>query len=1219
MLSLVLLVVLVAPAQEFRASISGHVLDASGAAVPQAKIQATNLDTKEVFNAVTDNSGSYTVPLLRPGQYKLTITASGFKQYVRDNLTLQIGQAAGVDASLQLGDITQTVEVTGQAAMLETETANRVGLVDAQSVAELPLNSGRNPFMLGLTASGVTFRGASIWQRPFDNGAIAQWVVNGSWQSNNEFLLDGAPNNAQMGGNNIAYVPIVETVQEFTMMQNTYDPEYGHSMGGILNTVMKSGGSSFHGAAWEFLRRTPLDAANFQVNATPPPGGGKAVRTEHYLDDYGAQVSGQVIVPKLLPRNGAIKLFYMGAYQGYREGTPDPVLVSYPTAEMRTGDFSKLTNGSGVFIPIYDPMTATYDAAGNVIQNRTPFPGNKIPQNRIDPVALAVTKYMPMPNTVTPGVTYGTSDFTLGGQFDADKYYNMNIRFDWNFGDKNRVFISEASNDRTENRPTNGIIGVAENGQQPFQRINDRYVLDWTSTLTPSTVLDVRIANNRFIEKGTGAANQGFDLTSLGLPKSLVSQLPQPQYFGLWQEGNVTDLGRYASVNITNYYGLESNLTKVVRNHTLKFGLDLRRNQYLVDDTGNILQIGSGTTFTRYNYTGGNDPATGQAGGAGYASFLLGYPDSGSSNYPAYPFYRQWYAGIYAKDDWKVNERLTINYGLRYDINAPPDEKYNRLNGAFDPNATSPLASMVPANIAKLGLSIPTQFAPLYAGLANLKGSMTFAGVNGTPSKAAKIDWSAIQPRIGFAYRLKDRLVARGGYGMYVPNPTNDWLISNGFSTSTSMVVSNDGNRTPIGGVLENPYPNGISTPPGSSLGALTFAGKSFNWTQPDVRLARSHQFSIGLQYQTSKSSTLEASYVGNRVSHTQSNIAWDLVPSSFQNSCSVMYGATTPAGFSSPAAYCQQTLPNPFQGLAPFVGTTMYSSQTISLYQLMRPYPQFTGGTQYGLSQGHVWYNSLQVNYNQRLANGLTLLANYTLSKQNEKWGYLNYFQDPVQYQEGLYYADRPHFIKITMVYELPFGQGQKFLTGTHGIAKKLVSGWEVNTFITESPEGEPANLPNGVLPLRDPSLGSPHWGANTVHLWNNCVLNEADNGVITPTSTSLSLGCSATDFSGYDWLILPPSFRPNQTNSYRSPNIRVQGTYTADASITKITQITERVKFQFRAEAFNVLNHWNYMLTNINNSATDPNFGAIVPHTTGTTGSVNPRSIQLGFKAIW
>ena len=1148
--------------QEFRASISGHVLDSSNAAVPQAKIQVVNLANNETYNATSDSAGSYLVPLLRPGTYKFTVTAPGFKQYVRENVALEIGQAAGIDAILEVGEVTQSVEVQGEAALLETQNANRAGLIDGLSVTELPLNSGRNPFMLGVTAAGVTFRGASIWQRPFDNGAIADWVVNGSWQENNEFLLDGAPNNAQMGTNNIAYVPITDTVQEFTMMQNTYDPEYGHSMGGILNTVSKSGGSKFHGDGWEFLRRAQLDANTFQANSQG------AARAAHYLDDYGGLVNGQVVIPKLLPRNGWAKLFYLGAFQRYREGTADPLYDSVPTMAMRGGDFSKFVTGSGQLIPIYDPMSATYDASGNILTNRQPFPGNIIPVNRIDPVAKAVSQYYLAPNTTTPGYQTGQDDLILPDVVDADRYYNMNIRFDWNLGDKHRVFINEGSNDRTEHRPVNGIVGIGEDGQLPFQRINDRYVLDWTWVASPTLVTDVRLANNRFIEKGTGAANAGFDLTSLGLPKSLVSQLPQPQYFGYWNVSGYNALGRYQSVNITNYYGIEANVTKTMGTHTFKAGLDLRRNQYLVDDTGNILEVDSTSSFTQYAFNNNLNPAN-QVTGDGYASFLLGYPSGGSSNYPAYPFFRQWYVGLYFKDDWRVTNRLTVNWGFRYDLNEPVDEKYNKLDAAFNPDVTNPIGAMAVANIAKLNLQIPAQFASLYSNLANLKGSMEFAGVNGYSTKAANIDWTGLQPRVGFAYRAKERLVARGGYGMYVPNPSNDWLITNGFSNSTSMVVSNDSSRTPISGILENPYPSGINVPPGSSLGALTYAGKSVNWFNPDFRLARSHQFDIDIQYQVSHSSTLDASYVGNRVSHTQANYPFDIVPSSWYNSCSVMYGATAPAGFSTPAAYCQQNVPNPFQGLAPFIGTSMYTSPTISLQQMERPFPQFTGGTEYGLSTGHVWYNALQVNYNYRLAHGLTLLANYTLSKQNEKWGYLNYYQTPVLYQEGLYYADRPHFIKMTVVYQLPFGKGQHFLNGAHGLAGRLVSGWEVNSIITDSPEGEPANLPNGVLPLGNPSAigggtftpNNIHWGSSKVQLWNNCSLQESDSGVVTPTAQALANGCSATDYSHYAWLVLPPNFRPNQTNSYRAANIRVQGTYTADASEIGRASCRERV----------------------------------------------------------
>ncbi len=743
--------------------------------------------------------------------------------------------------------MTQSVEVTGEAALLETQTGNRSGLIDTKEVAELPLNSGRNPFMLGLTSSGVTFRGASIWQRPFDNGAIADWVVNGSWQSNNEFLLDGAPNNAQMGTNNIAYVPMVETVQEFTMMQNTYDAQYGHTMGGILNTVMKSGGSTFHGTGWEFLRRSALDANNFQNTSI---GAG---RPNHYLDDYGGQVSGQVIIPRLLKRDGYIKLFYMGAFQNYREATADPLLVSWPTAGMRTGDFSKLVNGSGQPITIYDPLTAVYDASGNIVTNRQPFPGNMIPSNRINPAAAALTKLMPLPNTTTPGYRYGTGDLALPEVTDHDAYYNMTIKFDWTIGDRNRFFMREGSNDRTEHRPGNGIVGLGEDGQLPFQRINDTYVLDWTSTLNPTTVLDVRASNTRFVEKGSGFANAGFDLTSLGIPSSLVSQLPGGYLMGVWNVGGYQTLGRTASDNITNSYGLEGSVTKVAGKHTLKAGIDVRRIQYLVLDTGSILEEDFNSAWTQQVY---NNSGNG-LGGDGYASFLLGYPYQGQSNYAAYPFYRQWYIAPYLQDDWKVSSRLTLNLGLRYDLNMPVTEKYNRLDEAFNPNAPSPIAAMVTANIAK-GLSgpIPAQFASLYSSLSNIKGSMEFAGQNGYPSTAANIDYTKIQPRVGFAYKLKDKLVMRGGYGMYAINPNNDWLITNGFSNNTPLVTSTDGaSRIPVQGMMNNPFPNGINVPTGSSQGALTYAGKSVNWFNPNFKVPVSNQFSVGFQYQVSQAS----------------------------------------------------------------------------------------------------------------------------------------------------------------------------------------------------------------------------------------------------------------------------------------------------------------------------------------------------------------------------
>jgi hypothetical protein len=333
---------------------------------------------------------------------------------------------------------------------------------------------------------------------------------------------------------------------------------------------------------------------------------------------------------------------------------------------MRNGDFSKVTAPNGQPVTIYDPFNAT-NAATNPI--RTPFPGNVIPSSRIHPVAKAVTSFMPLPNAATPGGRrYSTENHQLPEYAAKDNFYNLILKFDWNFGDKHRAFVRHASNDRTEDRCTNGICdGPGQSGQQPFQRINDAYVLDWLSTLTPTLVLNLRASHNRFIEKGFGRANENFDLTSLGLSPALVSQLPQPAYFGVWATNGYATLGRAQSINITNNYNLTGNVTKVSGQHTLKMGLDVRRIHFIQQNTGNILNFTGPTNFTQRLFNQGEATS-----GDGYASFLLGIV-TGNANYPLYPFNRWWYLSPYVQDDWKVNRRLTLNLGFRWDYNGPPD------------------------------------------------------------------------------------------------------------------------------------------------------------------------------------------------------------------------------------------------------------------------------------------------------------------------------------------------------------------------------------------------------------------------------------------------------------------------------------------------------------------------------------------------------------------
>lgn len=1173
-------------AQEFRATITGRVLDPSGAAVPNVSIRAVNAANNETSTATSDSAGAYTIPFLRPGIYKLTATAQGFKVVNRENVTLQVSQIAGIDIALEVGAVTDTVNVTGEAALLETQTASRSGVVNSLAVSELPLNA-RNPFMLGTMMSGVVFRGAAIWQRPFDNGAIAQWSINGGRQSNNEFMMDGAPNNAQAGSNNIAYVPIVDAVQEFVVQQNSYDAQYGKTGGGVFNVVLKSGTTGFHATGWEFARRPWLDANTFQSNAVPQPSGIKNRRADHVLDQYGFQLDGPVYLPKLLKKDSAVKLFYLGSFENYREKTPGPLTNSYPEPEMRTGDFSKLRNATGAPITIYDPF------GGSVVNGdpvRNPFPGNRIPANRISPVASAVTRFMPLPNSVTTAnLQYSTANHRLPNYVANDKFYNLILKFDWNFGDKHRAFFRHASNDRTEDRAVNGIDNaVGTNGQQPFQRINDAYVADWLWTATPTLVINVRGSYNRFIEKGFGRANTDFDLTSLGLPASLIRSLPGPTYFGLWQNSGYSSLGRYQGLNFTNNYNLAANVTKISGSHTMKMGIDLRRIHFITQNSGNILQFDGQRSYTQRIWNQGEATA-----GDSYASFLLGAV-TGSSNFPLYPFNRQWYFAPYFQDDWKVSRRLTLNLGFRWDYNGAPDEKWNRLNRGFDASVASPVAGQIsPANLA------------LYPSLRNLKGGFQFAGVNGNPTTVSKNDLNNFQGRIGAAFSVNDKTVVRGGYGLYYLNPTNDFLQTAGFSTNTPIVGSLDGGRNPVPNLLSNPYPSGIAVPSGAGLGANTFVGRNNNWFNPNFVTPKVHQFSFGIQRQVSASASLDVSYVGSRSADLNTERAFNIPSLAFRKTCNPLEGGSV--------AFCDAQVPNPFQNIEAFRGTTYFTAANISRFNANRPFPQFNGDLlQQGRNESQIWYNSAQINYNQRVAGGLMIVTNYTFSKMVEKWGWNDPYAD-VQ-QQGLYFNDRPHFFKFTGIYELPFGKGKRFGAGANGVMQKLIGGWEVTSFYTNA-SGEPNDLPGNVIQLKDPRTKTIDWKSNQVRGWSPCVARQFNDGTVTMQPYSISLGCSS-NVADASWLMLP-NYAPRSTPG-RSGQIRKHHAFTLDSSILKNTQVTERLRIQFRAEAFNLFNHNYYGRDNFNTDPNNPNFGTVFPALVSTQNS-NPRQVQLGIKAYW
>lgn len=1155
-------------AQSVDATLKGRVTDSSDAAVPGIKVEARNTGTNVASAMVTDSAGQYAIPLLKPGSYALTVEAPGFKRFTREGLSLTVGDTVEVDVKLEVGAVTEQLTVTGETSLLETAKADRGTLVDERTVAEMPLN-GRNPFMLAKIAAGVNFNGTVIYQRPFDNGAIAQWTINGGLYSSNEFLLDGTPNNAQAGSNNLAYVPPVDAVQEFKIQTNSYDAQYGHTSGGIVNVSLKSGTNSPHGTIYEFARRKGWDANSFQNNAVGAPKG------EHYLDQYGGQIGGPVFIPKVY--NGRNRTFFMFDYEKYRENTPRPFTLSVPAPEFSTGDFSKLVNGAGQKVTIYDPATGQ-NVNGTWV--RQPFAGNIIPADRLNPIAKKIISYFPAPNTTSPGQGY-----SQGNQYfdapDKDSFYNQVLKFDQQLGAKHRISFRENRNNRLEMGwdGSNSVQGVGQAGSLPEIRTNDGLALEWVGVLSPQIVLNARVSFSRYLGEDRGDANAGVSPTQLGFPASLANALPGGAFFGVYNFSNYFNLGQYPTGNITNTGALATSLNWNVHSHAIKFGADLRDIQYVTQNFSTALSLSADAGWTQQNYAQ-SDSLSGNS----IASFLLGTPSSGSSGYNLLGTYKYAYYAPWIQDDWRLTPRLTLNLGLRWDFNLPPTERFNRMDRGFDASTVSPIDKMIDR----------TQFP----GYPTVTGGLLFAGVNGQPRAAADTYLKAVQPRIGFAYRVTNKLVARGGWGRYYLNPSNNYIQSTGFSTSTPLVTSLDSGRTPIPNLINNPFPSGLLLPPGPSAGLLTNVGQSLTVVNGRFILPHMDQFSFGFQYQLKGNSRLEISYVGSRGSNLESSQSINPIPLGLRQQCDFWEGGV--------ASYCQALIPNPFYQVAPFSGTSYFSSPTVARSTLSTPFPQFTGVTLNNTNLNASWYNAMQLGYEVRTHNGLTLVANWTLSKEVYQNGY-NDVQKQVL-ERSIYQYDQTHNVKFSAVYELPFGNGRRFLNSSGRLVSRLVGGWETNVLFSYH-SGIPWRLPSNFIYTKEAKLPHIDWNAPVVQVVQPCVAQWNTNGTITMQSFSTKAGCS-----DYNFLSLP-LFAPAAEPQF-SGQIRTMSTPNTDVSLNKTTRIRERAAVQFRAEVFNVVNKFNFYQAQPNSTLTSASFGTINKANVSSSNGNQPRVIQLSVK---
>lgn len=700
-------------------------------------------------------------------------------------------------------------------------------------------------------------------------------------------------------------------------------------------------------------------------------------------------------------------------------------------------------------------------------------------------------------------------------------------------------------------------------------------------------VFNVRSGLNQYIEAARTDAGLGYDATALGFPSSLVSQIPIPMFPRFQFSDSYAVLGRGNYVrDTTTVLSVQPNVSLTRGRHTMRAGLDARFTWFTLERSGaGGMQFNFDRGFTQRDFQNG-DPLSGHP----IASALLGYPSASNSfiDNNLVPEFRWNYYAPWFQDDWQISNRLTINLGLRMDFNTPIFEEQDRLNYGFDDSVTNPASARIDAS----------RF-PGYS----VRGGLGFVGQGGAPERYPyRYDKNNIQPRVGFAYFLNEHTILRGGVGRYFLNVTGT-TTQNGFSIQTPYIASIDQNRTPAAS-LSNPYPGGVATPPGSALGLETFLGRGFNTSNPDFINPYVNQFSIGVQRMLPWRTTVEISYVGSRSRDQQSQWGGFNEPSDeFRRQCDPTVGGRV--------AFCNELLPNPFFQVPGFEGTARFTSPTLSRYELARPFPQFGGITEFERNDGRITYNSLQALVNKRFSSGLTLAGTYTLSKMEEEGVGGNAFVDNItrQLNRSPTTQDRRHRVTMSGVYELPFGGGRRWLGDLPKAADLLLGGWDIaGSFLFNS--GRPWDLPGNVFYVGDAAQELDYSGRFITGV-APCVAQMDNNGNVGPLfGYSEAAGCTAPNF------IVRPPFAAREV-PFRLDELRRPHFYQFDVNLAKTTPITDRMRVQFRIEAFNVFNIPMYDERNYVNNTNDANFGRIDKNQVRQSNF--PRYVQLGVKFIF
>jgi Carboxypeptidase regulatory-like domain len=1137
-------------AQSATGSISGIVTDASGAVLSDAAITITDLARKTEFRTLSNATGLYVVPTLPPGSYQLKASKPGFHEYVLDAIPLSTQQKAAVNVRLELGAVSQQLEVRAGAQLIEPSTSSLSAIVENKRIEDLPLN-GRNIFSLASLVPGVAT--ARQLTGIGDTFLGNRFIVNGSQEATSAILMDGVtvevPSNAPTIPI-ISSIPSVEGVQEFRIQTNAYSAEYGRSGGGVVTMASKSGTNQIHGDVFEYLRNSMLDANNFFANSAGLP------LASFKRNQFGASVGGPVYVPKVY--NGKNHSFFYFTYEGQRIAQAQFAQQTVPTDLQRRGDFSQTLNAAGQVVTIYDPFSTRLnpDKPGTFL--RDPFPANAVPQGRMDPVAVNAQKFYPLPNS--PGLPFTHQNNFVVQSSIPQPQDRTEFKIDHVFNDRRRVFGRYTHMDSMYSKP-NFWGNIADPGCcDPMNQRLQNGALDYTDTLNNTTVVNVRygfarIRGNRF------PWSNGFSVQSLGLPGSIDS-VANGHVFPTITIQDMTQLGPNGGdyyLLSTYTHTLVADVMKVFGRHSLKFGTDIRFNYVNNAQLGqpNVSAPSGEFGFAR-DLTQGPDPRVPSTlGGVGYASFLLG-TGSGAISHQVLPANANRYFGFYAQDDFKLSSKLTVNLGLRWDLETGETERHDSMS-AIDLSVQNPLSRT--------------------SGL-DVRGGYLFAGSSLGRHAIRDAELRKWNPRVGFAYLLNPKTVIRSGYGIFfgaAPYTANSAYVGGAFSSSTPWVGTLDG-ITPHD-LLRNPFPSGFNLPRGSADGLLTQVGLGLNGPWPQAMMTPyNQQWNFTVQRSIGEDLVLELAYAGNKGTHLAFYTAqMDQLNPQYLTLGNQLFDQVT----------------NPFFGQ---IQTGVLAQPTVQRGYLLRPFPEFNGSLANAASWGNSNYQALQARFEKRYSRGLSLLAAYTWSKTISDgvdgfwaapWGNMrNWYCRTCDRAISAY--DQPHRFVLNATYELPFGRGKSIGSNWTGPINRILGGWQVN----------------GILTL---SVGQPiifYTAQNTTFSYG---------GGQRPDSTGISpdLGGARTISRWFDTsqILQPQPFTFG--NLARNSDVRSDNAKNLDFSLFKDFRFREKIALSVRGEAFNMLN--TPLFGAPNTVLGSPTFGRVLAQEN------LPRQVQLGMKLLF